>query len=101
MRDTSTSPIVVFPLPGGPNRKIDFPEFTAGPSCASEVFGRHVDVRDGLTLDRRDIGRERHRRLAHVLAARERLLRLLRAAVDDDELVRRRRDTRAAADLDE
>ena len=31
--------MVVLPLPGGPNRKIDFPEFTAGPSCASVSRG--------------------------------------------------------------
>ncbi len=31
--------MVVLPLPGGPNRKIDLPEFTAGPSCASVSRG--------------------------------------------------------------
>ena len=68
---------------------------------AREVLRRDVDVRDGLALHRRDVGRERHRRLADVLAARERFLRLLGAAVDDDELVRGGREARAAADLDE
>src|SRR5439155_18385269 len=68
---------------------------------ARGVLRRDVDVRDGLALHRGDVGRERHRRVADVLAAGERLLRLLRAAVDDDELVRRGRDARATADLDE
>jgi hypothetical protein len=61
----------------------------------------HVEVRDRLSLNGLDVHLERHRRLADVLAAGERFLRLLRAAVDDHELVVRRRQTRAAADLDE
>src|SRR2546428_4718860 len=68
---------------------------------ADEVVLRHVEVRDRLTLDGLDVHLERDRRLTDVLATRERFLRLLRAAIDDDELVVRRRQAGAATDLDE
>src|SRR5437762_9159754 len=68
---------------------------------AHEVVLGDVKVRDGLQLHRLHVGREWDRRLPDVLAAGKRLLSLLRSAIDDDELVVRRREPRTAANLDE
>ena len=68
---------------------------------ADEIILRDVQVRDGLSLNRLDVHLQRHRGLADVLAPRERFLRFLRAAIDDHELVVRRREAGAATDLDE